>query len=285
VIIVGQGSGLVKEDWRCIAPGAGQVIKDCDNCPEMVVVPAGRFSMGSPSSEDGRFNNEGPEHQVAISRAFAAGRFAVTRAEYGTFIQETGHNVQDGCQVWTGSQFALQQGRSWRSPGFGQDNNHPVVCVNWDDAKAFATWLSNKTSKPYRLLTEAEREYVARAGTTTPFWWGNSISGKQAVYFRSSAQWRQGTLPVDSFKANPWGLYNVHGNAWDWVEDCWYESYQGAPTDGAAWITGGCSARAQRGGSWNTNSPTDLRSAARSYGDPQTRFFSAGFRVARTLEP
>jgi formylglycine-generating enzyme required for sulfatase activity len=152
-------------------------------------------------------------------------------------------------------------------------------------------WLSRKTGKAYRLLSEAEREYVTRAGTTTPFWWGRSISTSQANYDGSATfggsvkgEFRQRTLPVDSFQPNPWGLYQVHGNVWNWVEDCWNDSYQGAPSDGSAWTSGDCKTRGIRGGSW-TIDPQFLRSADRSWLPTEYRVNDLGFRVGRTLTP
>ena len=167
-----------------------------------------------------------------------------------------------------------------------------MINVSWDNAKEYAAWLSRKTGKTYRLLSEAEREYVTRAGTTTPFWWGSSISTSQANYngrstYDGAAQgeFRQKTLSVDSFQPNPWGLYQVHGNVWDWVEDCWNESYQGAPSDGSAWTSSGvCGRRVVRGGSW-VNVPRILRSANRNRGTAGDRDDVSGFRVGRTLTP
>jgi formylglycine-generating enzyme required for sulfatase activity len=167
-----------------------------------------------------------------------------------------------------------------------------VVGINWDDAKAYAAWLSQKTGKTYRLLSEAEREYVTRAGTITAFWWGDTISPSQANYdgnytFRGGAkgEYRQKTVPVDSFEPNPWGLYNVHGNVWEWVEDVWHENYEGAPTDGSAWVQGGdASRRVVRGGSWDYD-PQNLRAANRNGSSPGSRSDNLGFRVARTLTP
>jgi formylglycine-generating enzyme required for sulfatase activity len=173
--------------------------------------------------------------------------------------------------------------------GFAQSGSHPAVCINWDDAKAYVAWLSRKTGKTYRLLSEAEREYVARAGTTTPFWWGSTISTSQANYngnhtygSGSKGEYREKTMPVGSFQPNPWGLYQVHGNVWEWVEDCWNDTYGGAPTDGSAWTSGDCSRRPDRGGSWG-NPPRNLRSAVRSGSTTDLRHSAGGFRVARTL--
>jgi formylglycine-generating enzyme required for sulfatase activity len=165
-----------------------------------------------------------------------------------------------------------------------------VVCVSWDDANAYANWLAKKTGTPYRLPSEAEWEYAARASTTTPFWWGSSITPSQANYDGnyvyaggSKGVYRQGTVLVSSFAANPWGLYNVHGNAWQWTADCWHDNYTGAPADGSAWTTGDCSrGRVVRGGSWDFL-PRYLRAAFRYRGTAEN--LSSGFRLARTLPP
>jgi formylglycine-generating enzyme required for sulfatase activity len=180
---------------------------------------------------------------------------------------------------------------SWHWPGFTQDDRHPVVCVNWDDAKAFAAWLSKKTGESYRLLSEVEREYVTRAGTSTPFWWGSSITPRRANYDGNSdpylgggskSEYRQRTLPVDSFEPNPWGLYQVHGNVSEWTEDCWHENYKGAPTNGSAWTMSECKYRVVRGGSWY-DLPQILRSASRNWSPPGVRYNISGFRLARTF--
>ncbi|MGA7326727.1 MAG: formylglycine-generating enzyme family protein [Rhodomicrobium sp.] len=151
--------------------------------------------------------------------------------------------------------------------------------MSWNDAKAFVAWLSQKTGRSYRLLSEAEREYVTRAGTTTPFWWGSTITPEQANYDGKQAK----TVPVKSFQPNPWGLYQVHGNVWEWVDDCWHDSYEGAPTDGSAWTAEGCGMRTLRGGSWGSNSDF-LRSAYRGNYLPTLRDANSGFRLARTLD-
>ena len=269
-------------------PGAGKTesFKDCASCPEMVVVPAGSFTMGSPDSEPEHQSNESPQHKVTFNRPFAVGRFAVMRDEFEAFVKDSGYNADGGCYGWTGSEWKFDSAKSWRSPGFTQTGSHPLVCVNWNDAKAYATWLTKKTGKAYRLLSEAEREYVARAGTKTAFWWGKSISVDQANYdgnytYNGSlkGEWRQKTVPVKSFLPNPWGLYQVHGNVWDWVEDCWHADYHNAPADGSAWTTGECKSRGLRGCSWG-NDPQSLRAAFRGANFPVHRNGVIGFRVA-----
>jgi formylglycine-generating enzyme required for sulfatase activity len=166
---------------RCFRPGAGQWFKDCPDCPEMVVVPAGGFTMGPPPDEEVATVRE-DQTQVNIAGAFAVGRFAVTRGEFAAFVAATGHNTEGGCYRFDGTASWREADRSWRSPGFTQTDRHPVVCVSWNDAQAYLAWLSSSTGRRYRLLSETEREYVARAGSTTPFWWGATISTEQANY-------------------------------------------------------------------------------------------------------
>ncbi len=275
----------------CIKPGSGESFKDCPECPEMVVVPAGSFTMGSPDSEPKRLSSEGPQHKVTIGEPFAAGRFAVTRDQFDAFVKDSGHSLDGGCFVYTGAESNWKQDNaaSFRSPGFIQTGLHPAVCVNWNDAKAYVAWLSRMTGKAYRLLSEAEREYAARAGTATPFWWGSSITPEQANFHASNVYGAEGrgtlrnTLPVKSFQPNPWGLYQVHGNVWEWVEDCWNGNYDGAPGDGSAKTTGECGSRVLRGSSWY-NDPQYPRAAYRSSNGLSIRSDCVGFRVARTLE-
>ncbi|MFZ1109643.1 MAG: SUMF1/EgtB/PvdO family nonheme iron enzyme [Rhodomicrobium sp.] len=240
----------------CIKPGSGESFKDCPDCPEMAIAPSGGFRMGSLESEADRSKYEGPQHRVTIAKPFAVGKFAVTFAEW------------DAC-VDAGGCSHIPDDKGW---GRG---DRPVINVSWDDAKVYLAWLSKKTGKSYRLLTEAEREYVARAGTATPYWWGASIARDQANYSGGAGK----TVPVKSFKPNPWGLYQVHGNVWEWVEDCWVDNYNGAPSDGSARTTEGCSSRVLRGGSWYDN-PQFLRAAYRYIIFPQFRNYDIGFRVA-----
>ncbi len=254
-----------------VKPGSGEAFRDCTDCPEMVVVPAGNFMMGSPENEPGRYASEGPQRRVAIAKPFAVGKFEVTFDEW------------DACEVAKGCTHKPED------QGWGR-GKRPVINVSWTDAKQYVTWLSKKTGQTYRLLTEAEWEYTARAGTTMPFWWGTKITPAQANYDGdyvyegggSKGEDRQKTVPVDSFKPNPWGLYNVHGNVWEWVEDCWIDSYKDAPGDGTARTTGECGRRVLRGGSW-LDVPQGLRSADRNRNDSDDRGGLLGFRVARTL--
>ncbi len=254
---------------------AGETFRDCVGCPEMVVVPAGTFMMGSDGSEvagsrDDR--EQGPVHRVTIKRDFAVGRYEVTFREWDACA------LDDGC-------FHFPHDNGW---GRG---DRPVINVHWVDAKEYVDWLSRRTGERYRLLSESEWEYVARAGTSTPYHFGSTISTDQANSCNVSGftvVCRKQTVPVGSFPANDFGLHDVHGNAWEFVEDCWHGSYDGAPRDGSAWTTGGdCDRRVQRGGSWH-DPAWRLRSAhrrARSGIWGKTRYGFSGFRVARTLAP
>ena len=275
-------------------PAVGDVFRDCPDCPEMVVVPSGSFTMGSPSSEEGRYDNEGPRRRVTIGSPFAVGVYEVTRGEFGRFVSATGRSMGNSCWTWDG-EWKSRPGRGWRNPGFSQDDSHPVVCVSWEDARAYAQWLSGETGEYYRLLSESEWEYVARGGTQTRYWWGDG-SSSQCRYANgadasSGLDWGvdcddgySRTSPVGSFGGNSFGLRDVHGNVWEWVQDCWNEDYDGAPGDGRAWERGECSRRVLRGGSWD-GIPRFLRAAVRGWSGSGLRNGDAGFRVARTFTP
>lgn len=286
-----------------LTPGSGEGARDtlrggrpCPFCPEMLAVPAGTFSMGSPATEprvsqyDGR---EEPQHPVALGRPFAVARHPVTRGEFAVFARETGYAPDGGCLVWSGTDWSQEANRNWMSPGFAQDDSHPVVCIDWHDARRYAAWLSERTGQAYRLPSEAEREYITRAGTTTVFWWGDRIARGQANYesdvwftsaWRPDSPYRKKTVPVERFAPNPWGLLQVHGNVWEWCEDAWNSSYEGAPADGSAWKDGTQSLRVVRGGSWFL-SWEYLRSAARAMQPATHRDSSIGFRLVRTMRP
>ena len=239
----------------------GRVFRDCDGCPEMVVIPAGEFRMGSSAAEEGRSDNEGPQHRVTL-RSFALGVTEVTFDEWDACVRGggCGGNRRPDDEGW---------GRGAR----------PVINVNWEDAQAYVSWLSGATGAAYRLPSESEWEYAARAGTTTPFHTGATISTDQANYHGNGE-----TTPVGTFAPNAFGLYDVLGNVSEWVEDCWHDSYRGAPNDGPAWAVGGdCGRRVLRGGSWG-DMPMDLRSAERSRLTSELRSRAVGYRVARTLD-
>jgi formylglycine-generating enzyme required for sulfatase activity len=248
-------SPLTAAEERALKPKDS--FRECDVCPEMVVVPAGSFVMGSPPNEVGRFEREGPQHRVAIARPFAVGKYEVTFAEWDACV------TAGGCKHRAGH---------WQDRG-----RRPAIDVSWNHTQEYIAWLSRKTGKTYRLLSEAEWEYAARAGTTTPYWTGQTIAKSQANFDNP-----KGTIDVGSFPANPFGLHDMHGNVWEWVQDCWNDSYKGAPSDGSAWVTGDCRSRMVRGGTWFYH-PHGLRSAIRGWNWPVSRGSFGGFRLARTL--
>ena len=241
------------------APEPGETFRDCADCTEMVVVPDGEFKMGSSDSV-----NEKPEHRVAIANPFAIGRREITFAEWDACVTAGGCKYEPSDRGW---------GRG----------NRPVINLSWDDAKAFVAWISQKTGKKYRLPTEAEWEYAARAGTTSPFWWGPAVGADHANCEDCSAKPLRQSTPIGTFRPNGFGLYDTSGNAAEWVEDCWNENYRGAPTDGSAWTTGDCGQRVLRGGSFASKA-TFVRSPSRFRYDEDVRYYANGFRVARDLK-
>lgn len=262
-------------------PAPGERFSDCAECPEMVVLPAGSFTMGSPASEAGRRVDE-RQTRVTIAQNFAVSQFEVTRAQYGAFIRAAGH--PDGGNCYTDRDddggFVQDASGTWRNPGMTQGEDHPVVCVSWHDAQAYARWLSSTTGHAYRLLSEAEWEYAARGGDRAgPYPWGARLGRQNANYgsdsccygYASGADRWVHTSPAGSFAANPFGLFDMHGNVWEWVQDCYNAGEAGCPQ------------RVFRGGSWNFD-PAGLRSAVREKGPPGNRSVNVGFRVARTLD-
>jgi sulfatase modifying factor 1 len=273
--------------------------RDCADCPEMVVIPAGVFAMGSPDDEPGRGADEGPRHTVRLERPFALGRFEVTRLEYEAFLAATHRPVGGDCIT------DRRQPGDWkpdaettlRDPGFQQAPTHPVVCVSWSDAKAYADWLAQKTGKPYRLAREAEWEYAARAGSSTAYPWGDDaaqgcpyMNGTDATArkkyaalpyagdFGACDDHQLNTAPVGSFRASAFGLFDMIGNVGEWVEDCSTPSYAARAPE----APGACARRVVRGGSWGTIA-RQLRSAERVNQPPTDRDDSIGIRVARDL--
>jgi formylglycine-generating enzyme required for sulfatase activity len=266
--LASRGAGALSADELC-ALKPRSVFQECADCPAMVVVPEGAFTMGSPADEPGRSDDEGPQHRVTIARMFAVGKFDVTKSEFAAFVHAADHDA----------------GTGWTSPGFAQTSSDPVVNVSWNDAKAYVKWLSAKTGATYRLLSESEWEYAARAGVPTAYYWGASLGTNNANCFGCGSRWDFArTSPAGAFAANAFGLYDMHGNAWQWVEDCHHDSYDGAPEDGSPVISGECGQRVYRGGSWY-NRPRFLRAADRGYFVAPMRVNYLGFRVARTLLP
>ena len=232
--------------------------------------------MGARNGEPGSTPDERPQHKVNFAQSFSVGRFPATFTEWDACVAARGCSYHPTDQSW----------------GRGRQ---PVINILWDDAKEYVAWLSRTTGRPYRLLSEAEREYVARAGTTTAYWWGETYLPAQANCAPGNRELsstsigdlprlvtRARLLPVQSFSPNPWGLYQVHGNVYDWVEDCWNDNYDGAPSDGSAWMSGNCNGHVLRGGAFSRSAQT-ARSAARIWFGSSNRLVYMSVRVARTL--
>ncbi len=291
----------------------GDRFKDCGTCPEMVVIPPGSFMMGSTEEErqwvieqgsDASYMQpETPRHPVDIPRAFAIGRHEVTRGQFEEFIQATGHDMSGGCLGREGNEVNMDPERDWRDPDFDQDEQHPVICVSWNDASAYVEWLSAKTSATYRLPSEAEWEYSARAGSVTRRPWGDDRDDRASCDYANGRDERARgefpgpelaalncddgftfTAPIGSFPENAFGLHDMLGNAFEWVEDCWNDSYRDAPGDGSARVSGDCGQRASRGGYFDGDPRVVLRSAYRASADKAIRVYATGFRVVRDLD-
>lgn len=237
----------------------GNSFRDCDDCPLMIVVPAGPYVMGSELHR----RDEKPRHEIGFSRPFAIGVHEVTIREWDACLRE------GGCRF---------------SPAAAGDDLLPIGNVSWDDAQAYVTWLQGKTDEDYRLPTEAEWEFAASGGNTTAFWWGDDVGAANANCSDCGSEWDgRGPAPVGSFKPNPFGLYDVHGNLWEWTMDCVNRSYKDAPTDGSAWLRGDCIGRILRGGSWKLGSDY-MRTTRRNHYDRDVRYYLHGFRVVRPLD-
>jgi formylglycine-generating enzyme required for sulfatase activity len=271
-----------------------ETFRECPQCPEMTAIPAGKFLMGSPAHEPGRFDSEGPQHPVSV-KAFALGKFPVTSEEYLTFLRASRYRPEP-CNPILGLGWKVEGRDLAYPPSQDEPPRWPAVCLSWKDANAYIAWLNQQVkaahpvlasrSGPYRLPSEAEWEYAARAGTNTARWWGEEIGKANANCNGCGSEWDDHLLaPVDAFAANAFGLFGMLGNQWQWTADCWHASYVGAPADGGAWTEANCAKHVLRGGAWN-NVPIFIRSAARNgAGDTGDYDYSslAGFRVARDL--
>jgi formylglycine-generating enzyme required for sulfatase activity len=278
--------------------------RECENCPEMVMVPAGEVLMGSERSDIDNgiaAANEAPQHKAVIRQPIAIGRFEVTREQYATFVKDTGYTSGDRCFTFENNMPQERTNRSFLNPGYVQDGNHPAVCVSWVNAKAYVDWLSRTTGKSYRLLSEAEFEYAARAGSGSRYGFSNDPaeickfangadqSAKSAGLPANSPYMncRDGypfTAPVGSFTANAFGLYDVIGNVWEWTEDCFYGDYASAKLETASRSAEVCSTRTVRGGDW-FSTESSLRPAVRAKANADAHYDDIGFRVVRTLTP
>jgi formylglycine-generating enzyme required for sulfatase activity len=280
----------------------------------MMVIPPGRFLMGSSEADTARdlaavphgggfaalrgvsdwqsakkfMEYEHPQHEVTISKSFALGQYLVTKEEFALFVRDTGYST-GSCVIYSnGSRPSVLMTSGWLHPGFTQSDRDPVVCVSWQDTQAYISWLNHKSQHavrgtgPYQLPSEAEWEYATRAATSTARWWGNQIEPGHGQITEYDGDPERGTAPVGSFPPNPFGLYDVLGNAAQVVEDCWHDTYSGAPSDASPWLAGNCSLRSVRGGAWH-GAPWASRSATRSGQDPNIGANTNGFRVAKTL--
>jgi formylglycine-generating enzyme required for sulfatase activity len=237
----------------------GDIFRDCDDCGELVVVPPGDFTMGSNDTP-----YEKPERAISIPRPFAIGRREVTFAEWDQCADAGACKYRPDDHNW---------GRG----------NQPVINVSWDDTKLFLAWLSQKTGQRYRLPSEAEWEYAARAGTKTAFWWGRDVGAAHAQCDNCGSPTTQRLAAVGSFRPNGFGLFDTAGNAAEWVEDCWNDNYRNAPKDASPWTSGDCRLRVLRGGNF-TSKAAEIRSASRFRYDEDVRYYANGFRVLRELK-
>jgi formylglycine-generating enzyme required for sulfatase activity len=260
-------------------PAPGKVFKDCKDCPEMVVLPTGSYIMGTPDDEVGREPDEGPRHEVTFSKPFAISRFQVLVGEWDAYVRETGNKPYD---------FDDRPGRRCTAgkPEFKQTARDPAVCMNVAEAQGYIDWLSKKTGNAYRLQSESIREYAARGGSTGPFPFpfdeGTEYSIAKHANTYGPTDGYSFTSPVGSYPANAFGMYDMHGNVYEWIADCEHSNYIGAPTDGSAWVDAKCESYNIRGNDWG-EAPVFSRSGNRNNIYPQTRGDWIGFRVVRDL--
>ncbi len=274
----------------------GEVFRDCPTCPLMKVLPPGRFMQGSAADDPEAQSFEQPQHPVAIRHAFGVGVYEVTVGEFREFVEATSRKIT-GCTVYDGT-WRERHDLGWSDVGYPQTAAHPVACVSWHDALDYTTWLSHKTGQHYRLPSASEWEYAARAGSAAPRPWSQnteSACSSANVADRSAGQRYPGwkvhpcndgyvySAPVGSFAPNAFGLYDMLGNVFEWVQDCWHADYRGSPSDGSAWQSGNCSERDLRGGSWFTT-PAYVSVAARNHFPAVYHSNSIGFRLVRELE-
>ncbi len=272
--------------------------RDCDECPELIVLPGGAYLMGSPADEIGHHESEAPQHEVSIPAPFAITTTEITVSAFAAFVEATGDETETPCWAfsedagWTWNEVA-----SWRDPLFPQTEDHPVTCVSRQDAAAYAQWLSLETGQIYRLPSEAEWEYAARGNTQGPRYWEgpreavcgyantNDISGKNHIW-KVAEPCDDGWLyaaRVGFFVPNPFGLFDMQGNVWEWTQDCFAGDYFHTPHDGSAYLSEPCERYILRGGSW-TETPGPIRIAIREWRAPEERFAWAGFRLVRQIE-
>jgi formylglycine-generating enzyme required for sulfatase activity len=270
---------------------AGTPFRDCPECPMMVVVPGGSFQMGDAASDDDLESDARPSHTVNIGRQFAIGVYEITRTEFESFVKATEFAPKAECNIYETESWFVKDDADWQHPGYKQSGNEPVVCITWLDTRAYVEWLSSVSGHQYRLPSEAEWEYLAAIGSTSDK--GDPISHDYANYgaevccgpaMKGRDQWEY-TAPVGSFDADAFGLYDIRGNVWEWLGDCYHDSYENAPSDGRA-RESDCSnpeSRVVRGGGWG-DAAIYLRSTYRLRAPDNNAYFTLGFRVARDLE-
>ncbi|MEQ8509178.1 MAG: SUMF1/EgtB/PvdO family nonheme iron enzyme [Rhodospirillaceae bacterium] len=288
------------------AAESGETFSDCTHCPPMVTLPKGKAILGSEPWSANRKSGDGPIREVEINYTLAVGKHEVTRGQYRAFVDATGYATsyeegRVGCNTWTHDRIlGFVRDHTWDAPGYDQREDHPVVCVNWADATAYAAWLAETTGKPYRLLSSTEFEYATRAGTRGPWFWGTANADACTYANVADSTFRrlydyapvfacedhfERTSPVGAFEPNPWGLHDMLGNAWEWTDDCAHDDMNKVPTDGRAWRgedNGNCERRVPRGGSWVSG--TDWVRAAAQAGDWALYHSQLlGFRVALTV--
>jgi formylglycine-generating enzyme required for sulfatase activity len=278
-----------------VLPRQGEVFRDCPICPLMKALPPGQFAQGAAESQADATPMEKPQHPVKISYPLGVGVYEITVGEFRDFAEAT-HHKSAGCQMYDGT-WQASSDLNWNNVGYTQTATHPVACVSWRDARQYAAWLSKKTGQRYRLPSDSEWEYAARAGSTTPRPWNTNLGGACTdanVADQAAARQYPGwkvhpcsdgyvySSPVGSFEPNEFGLYDTLGNVFEWVQDCWHPDYHGAPADGSAWQTGDCSQRDMRGGSWFT-APTLVSASARNRFEDTYRSNSVGFRLVREI--
>jgi formylglycine-generating enzyme required for sulfatase activity len=295
--------GIPVPSQECSHAMARARFRDCEECPEMVILPSGRFVMGAAPGEEDEEDMDpadrgrsSPQVPVSIARSFAIGRFEVTRGEYAAFVRDAGEAPPTTCNAIEGGSMVARQGLSWRDPGFAQDPGHPVVCVSWHDAQRYVEWLSRRSGKPYRLPRESEWEYAARGGHAASRPWGGGreaacehanildVAGMRVlrrvvVSGAAPCEDQSGyTAPVGRYRANAFGLHDMIGNAWEWVAECWTASLSVRDVRSDL----GCAERSMRGGAWLTF-PEDARPAFRASYPADKRAFHIGFRVVRDM--
>jgi len=290
-------------------PTASTPFRDCPNCPELVWISPGEYQMGSTATDDWKDDSEIPQHSVKIAYRLAVGTHDITRGEYGNFLRETNRSQPGGCGLWNVMSYLVEDKWDWTNAigfhGAKQDDSHPVVCVNLEDAKAYTMWLTQKTGKQYRIPSESEWEFLARGGTNSARYWGGARRDQVCKFANvqdqtlamaigmnmSPSRAREildmcsdnfiFTSPVGSFPPNAFGIYDAIGNVWEMVTDCWHLNYSGAPADGSSWESANCHSHVIRGAGWETD-PDDARVTVRVESNPSNRRSTVGFRVVRT---